>query len=165
MQSWHRALIQLEILIYLSISLLVTNNNPNVLKFLYLMHTMAGVISLIPIHLWMLYLGNSAASTIYYDPDSADDIDEDDPDEDLDIWLYPAHRTRRSRPILWRGQNYDRQDNLLFDQKSIHIGQVFFKSIIVFSREEWISCSLETFTTNITQLLRPRICGKNSILG
>ncbi|GJJ13991.1 hypothetical protein Clacol_008248 [Clathrus columnatus] len=29
--------------------------------------------------------GNPISSTIYYDPDSADDIDEDDPDEDLDI--------------------------------------------------------------------------------
>jgi elongator complex protein 5 len=27
----------------------------------------------------------SAASAILYDPDSADDIDDDDPDEDLDI--------------------------------------------------------------------------------
>jgi len=29
--------------------------------------------------------GSSLASTIFYDPDSADDIDDDDPDEDLDI--------------------------------------------------------------------------------
>ena len=27
----------------------------------------------------------STASAILYDPDSADDIDDDDPDEDLDI--------------------------------------------------------------------------------
>lgn len=33
-------------------------------------------------------LGDDSAKTrsaIYYDPDSADDIDDDDPDEDLDI--------------------------------------------------------------------------------
>ena len=33
-------------------------------------------------------LGDDSAkiqSAIYYDPDSADDIDDDDPDEDLDI--------------------------------------------------------------------------------
>ena len=30
-------------------------------------------------------LGDSTQGTIYYDPDSADDIDDDDPDEDLDI--------------------------------------------------------------------------------
>lgn len=28
---------------------------------------------------------SQTASAIYYDPDSADDIDDDDPDEDLDI--------------------------------------------------------------------------------
>lgn len=27
----------------------------------------------------------SSAGAIFYDPDSADDIDDDDPDEDLDI--------------------------------------------------------------------------------
>lgn len=27
----------------------------------------------------------SASGTIFYDPDSADDIDDDDPDDDLDI--------------------------------------------------------------------------------
>ena len=28
---------------------------------------------------------STGGAAIYYDPDSADDIDEDDPDEDLDI--------------------------------------------------------------------------------
>ena len=33
----------------------------------------------------LIFLGEGAAGAIYYDPDSADDLDEEDPDDDLDL--------------------------------------------------------------------------------
>jgi len=52
-------------------------------------------------HSWAFHLGQPAESsgaakgTIFYDPDSADDIDDDDPDEDLDIWYHWQHCPNR----------------------------------------------------------------------
>ena len=65
------------------------NNNPE-LKFLFLMLTKVNVPALhLGSHL-MITSGKppekqTASAAILYDPDSADDIDDDDPDEDLDI--------------------------------------------------------------------------------
>jgi hypothetical protein len=33
----------------------------------------------------LFFQGEGMAGAIYYDPDSADDLDEEDPDEDLDL--------------------------------------------------------------------------------
>jgi hypothetical protein len=77
----------------LSISILPLHNSNPELKSPFLMHTKVQDLQTHgPLHFLILPIGNpsfgqmpASAGAILYDPDSADDIDDDDPDEDLDI--------------------------------------------------------------------------------